>query len=411
MTNEVKSKKKGLLKKSSGMKFSQAVKLAMRSLSGSKTRALLTMLGIIIGVAAVIVLVSLIGGFSADLTESFESMGTNMISVSIVGRGGNMMVDPDDFGEIVDENPDLLSHYSPTVTASSAAMKYDGVTYDTTTITGCSEDYLHIRAYELSDGRFIGWQDVNSQNKVIVIGSYLEQALFGGRNAVGEDIMLNGMPYTIIGVLAETEDSTESSADDMILLPYTSAQRLTGNAQQSSYTMSAAFPETADAAVTLLEDELYDVFGNEDSYRVMSQTAMLDMVNEMTGTLTLMLVGIAAISLLVGGIGIMNIMLVSVTERTREIGIRKSLGGKRRDIMRQFVIEAGVTSATGGVIGIVVGIAAAYGAASLFDLPVAVSFASVAIAFSVSVAIGVIFGYFPAAKAAKLNPIEALRYD
>jgi putative ABC transport system permease protein len=405
------SLKRPKLHKPSGMKFSQAMKLALKSLSGSKVRSLLTMLGIIIGVAAVIVLVSLIGGFSNDLSSQFESLGTNLVSVNIRGRGGNLRVEPEDMIELADENGDVLAYCSPTVTVSADSIKYGAEELDTTTITGCNEDYPFIKSYTLSSGRFVCWQDVESRNKIVVIGSYVAQEFFGNEDPLGSDIKINGDRYTVVGVLGEIADTTESSQDDVIIMPYTAAQRLSRFGMVNSYVMSSTSSDTAEEAISIIKAYLYKVFSNEDYYSVTSQSQMLEMVSELTGTLTLVLVGVAGISLLVGGIGIMNIMLVSVTERTREIGIRKSLGGKRRDIMRQFVIEAAVTSASGGIIGIVVGIAAAYAAGKVFDMSVAISAAAVIIAFTVSVAIGVVFGYFPAAKAASLNPIEALRYD
>jgi putative ABC transport system permease protein len=197
----------------------------------------------------------------------------------------------------------------------------------------------------------------------------------------------------------------------MIYIPYTVAIRLSGSATIGSYSFSALDKETVDQAMAAVEGLLLDVYGDDNAYRVFSQSQMLEQVDELTGTMSLVLVGIAAISLVVGGIGIMNIMLVSVIERTREIGIRKSLGAKRKDIMRQFVIEAATTSSVGGVIGIVSGLAVALIAGNLIGLTVAPSISAVMIAFSVSVAIGIIFGYFPASKAAKMNPIDALKYD
>ncbi len=415
-TGEVQTEKKHSFKRPAlhrpaGMKFSQAMKLALKSLSGSKVRSLLTMLGIIIGVAAVIVLVSLIGGFSNDLSSTFESLGTNLVSVNIMGRGGNLRVEPEDMIELADENRDVLAYCSPTVTVSADSIKYGAEELDTTTITGCNEDYPLIKSYTLASGRFVCWQDVESRNKIVVIGSYVAQEFFGNEDPLGSDIKINGDRYTVVGVLNELADTTESSQDDVIIMPYTAAQRLSRFGMVNTYVMSSTSADTAEAAISVIETYLYKVFSNEDYYRVTSQSQMLEMVSELTGTLTLVLVGVAGISLLVGGIGIMNIMLVSVTERTREIGIRKSLGGKRRDIMRQFVIEAAVTSASGGIIGIVVGVAAAFAAGKIFDMSVAISVTAVVIAFSVSVAIGVVFGYFPAAKAASLNPFEALRYD
>jgi putative ABC transport system permease protein len=225
---------------------------------------------------------------------------------------------------------------------------------------------------------------------------------------VGNTIKIGNEVYRVVGVLKETAGGTEESTDNRVIIPYTSAARM---AYTSSYLFSAADENVVDRAVRLIENYLYKVFANTNAYSVSSMDEMIDTVDDLTGKLTIMLVGIAGIALLVGGIGIMNIMLVSVTERTREIGIRKSLGAMQRDIMSQFVVEAATTSAIGGIVGIVLGIALAIGMGKIMDIAVYPSFNAVVIAFSVSAIIGITFGYFPARKAARLNPIDALRYD
>ena len=391
------------------MNFKQSFRLAIKSLKSSKMRAFLTMLGIIIGVASVIILVSLMNGLSQDMTSQFESMGTNTITVNVMGRGTNRTLAIEDVETLVEENPDYLDQYSPKVSASVTA-KYDVNSVDTTVI-GVNENYDDMQSVVVTDGRFVQYIDTERRLKVCVIGTYEAQELFAGSDPIGETLKLNGSSYTIVGVLEESADSTESSDDDVIYVPYTAATRLAGSATISSYYLTAVDTDQIEATMTIIENKLYSVFSDEDAYRVSSMSEMIDTVNEMTSSIALVLVGIAGISLVVGGIGIMNIMLVSVTERTREIGIRKSLGAKRKDIMRQFIIEAATTSSAGGVIGIIFGLGAAYGAGILMDMTVAPSWNAVIIAFSVSVAIGMIFGYFPANKAAKMNPIDALRYD
>ena len=199
---------------------------------------------------------------------------------------------------------------------------------------------------ELASGRFISYSDVINRSKVAILGSYQQQELFGGGDPIGENIKINGEIFQVIGVLEETQDSMEGGSDDTIILPYSSAMRL-GRSRISSYSFQAASKETVEDAMAAIEKKLNDVFGSDSAYMIMSQSQMIEQMDEMTGTMTLVLVGIAGISLLVGGIGIMNIMLVSVTERIREIGIRKSLGARRRDIMGQFLIESATTSAIG----------------------------------------------------------------
>lgn len=392
------------------MNVKQSFKLALKSIMGSKFRSFLTMLGIIIGVASVIVLVSLIDGFSQDMASSFESMGTNLLTVSIRGRGGNLKVSASDMMEFAQENEDVIAYVTPTVNVMGATVKY-GSNNLTTTVYGANEYYDKIKSYTIESGRFIQYIDVEKRQKVCVLGKYIANELYENESPIGKEIKINNDKYTVIGVLTPKQEAEEGSADDMMIIPYTSAARLSRMASISSYSFSAVDKDKVDEAKARIENYLLSVFNNSDYYSVYNQADSLEQINELSSTLTLVLVGVAGISLLVGGIGIMNIMLVSVTERTREIGIRKSLGGKRRDILMQFVIEAATTSALGGVIGILFGCGAAVLVGNLADMTVAISVNAIAIAFSVSVGIGIIFGYFPAAKAAKLNPIEALRYD
>jgi len=391
------------------MNVKQSFKLALKSILGSKFRSFLTMLGIIIGVAAVIVLVSIVDGFSKDMASSFEALGTNLLSVNIIGRGGDTKVSAEEVMEWASENSDVISYVSPTVTVS-ATIK-NGTENLTTTVYGVSEYYDKIKNYSVESGRFIEYIDIDKRQKTCVIGKYIANELFPTVTPVGHTIKINGDKYTVVGVLEAKQEAKEGGSDDIIMMPYTTASRLSRMARISNYSFSSADKETVDDAKIRIEAYLMSIFGSDDYYTVYNQADSLEQINELSGKLTLLLVGIAGISLLVGGIGIMNIMLVSVTERTKEIGIRKSLGGKRRDILLQFVIEAATTSALGGVLGIFLGCGVAYLAGEMFDLTVVISVMAVIIAFSVSVGIGIIFGYFPAAKASKLNPIDALRYD
>ena len=309
------------------MKLTESLDLALKNIVSSKVRTILTMLGIIIGVAAVIVIVGLGNGLEGYVTESFSDMGTNTLTVTVMSRGSTRSLDVEDMYDIVEENSEYLDLCSPTVTMAGH-VKIGSETVDTTTSTGVSEDYLDIARLTIAQGRNLQYSDMSTRAKVCVIGAYLNQAYFGG-NAVGQTLRVGGQSLEIVGVLA----------------------------------------------------------------------------------------GIAAISLVVGGIGIMNIMLVSVTERTREIGIRKSLGAKERYIMQQFVIEAAATSALGGIIGILLGDGLSILATQVVErlmeesLTISPTLAAVALAFGISVGIGIFFGYLPAKKAAQLNPIDALHYD
>lgn len=389
------------------MNFKQSFILAIKSLLTSKMRSFLTMLGIIIGIAAVIILVSMVNGMTNEMVESFESMGTNLLTVNITGRGSSRSISADDMLALADENPDIIMACSPSV-SSSGTIK-NGNTNITASLTGVSENFAEIRKLDIAEGRFLEYIDVERKQKVCVIGTYIVKELFNGISPVGEELKINNSVYRIVGVLEEKGDSSQTSQDNCIYIPYTTASR--SFARTNTYYFSAIDEEHIDDAINLIDKKLFKVFSNENLYSISSQDQMIDMVGNLTGQMSMILVGIAAISLLVGGIGIMNIMLVSVTERTREIGIRKSLGAKRKDIMSQFVVEAATTSTIGGILGIILGIFSSFGVAKLMDMKSVISGESILIAFSVSAAIGIAFGYFPANKAAKLNPIEALRHD
>ena len=394
------------------MGITQCFIMALKSLSTSKMRAFLTMLGIIIGVAAVILIMSLGNGMTIYINDMFAEMGTTTINVMITGRGSTRTVDADDMYEFYEENTDSYSYVSPLVsTMGQVRTSVDSETY-MPSITGVSEQYLDAKQQELAAGRNIAYMDIEQNSKVCVVGAFYDY-LYDGE-AVGNYIKINGDKYTIIGVVEELDDKTdETGSNNFVYVPYSTAARLLArNANITSYIFLAKTEDDIDKCVSLLDDRLYETFQNEDLYTVMSNSVILDTMTDMVNIVVNILSAIAAISLVVGGIGIMNIMLVSVTERTREIGIRKALGAKGRHIRMQFVIEAGTTSAVGGVIGIVFGIVGARMVSMFIDDFTAVpTIQAILLAFGISVAIGVIFGYLPANKAAKLNPIEALRHE
>ncbi len=393
----------------------ESFKMAVSNIRTSKMRSFLTMLGIIIGVAAVIVIVGLGNGMEIYMTEQFESMGTNTLSVSIYGRGTGRTVSDEDMYDIVERNSDALELLSPTVTMQSPA-KIGTETSTSTSITGVSEDYFTIKDYDVAMGRGLQYVDMLKRSRVCVVGTYLNQEYFGG-NALGQTVKIGGTPFTVVGVLNEIGDSTEYSSDNAIFVPYTTAARLSNMGTISSYTVTVTDVNNSTWSKGVLEKELFDIFEDENAYTVISMAEILDLMTQMLDVMITVLAAIAAISLVVGGIGIMNIMLVSVSERTREIGVRKALGAKERYIMSQFVIEAATTSAIGGAVGIAFG----QGLSSLAtviivnaldtDLAVTPSAGSIALAVGISVAIGILFGYLPAKKAARLNPIDALRHD
>ena len=396
------------------MRFTESLSLALKNIVSSKVRTLLTMLGIIIGVAAVIVIVGLGSGLEHYIADSFSSMGTNTLTVSVQSRGATRTMEVEDMYEIVAGHPGELELCSPTVSMMGGVKIGSNTT--STSVSGVSEDYNRIYGYTVAQGRGLQYSDIATRAKVCVVGAYVNQAYFGG-NAVGQTLRVGGQALTIVGVLSQREDSmSEGGGDDCLYLPYSTAARL-GGSRVSSYVVTMVDENRMAQSKAALERALTEFFGSDDYYTIVT---MSELVDAMTGTINILvgvLAGIAAISLVVGGIGIMNIMLVSVTERTREIGVRKSLGAKERTIMEQFVIEAAVTSALGGIIGIGLGCllsAAATVAAARFlgeALTVAPTPFAVLMAFGISAGIGVLFGYLPAKKAARLNPIDALHYD
>ena len=376
------------------------------------------MLGIIIGIMAVILIVGLGNGMTQSMRDAFSSMGTNTLTVSVPGFGSRT-VDVDEMYALADENTDLFEGVSPVVNLTGS-VKVGSATLDQTSASGVSEDYLEMSGYTVSKGRGLQYLDMDDNKKVCVVGAYIERVGYGG-NALGQTIKVGADQYTIVGVLeARVSDlsSQEGSDDDVVFVPYTTALRAAMSRTANSYTFTLVDEDQASEGKAVIEQTLTELFHSSDGFMVMSMSEMLDTMTSMVNMVIMVLTVIAGISLLVGGIGIMNIMMVSVTERTREIGIRKALGAKERYILALFVIEASMTSALGGVIGIVLGYLVSAAANQVLpllltdmDLTISPSPSSVAVAFGISAGIGILFGYLPAKRAARLNPIDALRYD
>lgn len=384
--------------------------MAISSIFSNKMRSFLTMLGIIIGISSVIILVGIMNGLTAQVYEIFDEIGTTTVNVSIMRYGGSRGVKANDMYEFAEKNSKSISGLSPLVSVNGSVKTSSSSDPLSTSVTGVSEQYFKDDE-SLETGRMIQYVDIENSNNVCLIGSYIKNELFPGNSGVGQTIRINAASYTVIGVFEEKDGSTEGSGDDVIYIPYTSATKLSGDANIRSYRIYAASEAEVDNAISLVQNFLSEKFGGSDDYRVIGMKQMLDEFNKITSIMTAALVVIAGISLLVGGIGIMNIMLVSVTERTKEIGIRKALGARRRDVLSQFVIEAATVSGIGGVIGIIFGSIITVLAGMLIDIQARPTTMSVAVSFSVSVAIGIMFGFLPANKASKLNPIDALRFE
>ncbi len=390
------------------MNFKMAIKLAFKGIAGNKMRTFLTMLGVIIGVSAVIILVSIAQGTSEDITESIESMGTNLISVIVTGRGADTYLNYQDVQSIAGNYG--VAGVAPVV-SGNATVKYDNNTMDIT-LEGVDENYQAVRNHHVQSGRFISPLDVEYRQKVVLLGTEVVKEIFGLQNPVGRYIQVNGLKFKVIGVLEEKGSTMGRNNDEKILMPITTAQRFLKSAGIRNVYIQAESPELVNAVYAQVDSYLLKRFKNdEDAYRIFNQTEMLSTISEVTQSMSLMLGGIAAISLLVGGIGIMNIMLVSVTERTREIGIRKAIGAKRRDILTQFLIESAVISGIGGILGICFGLAGSAALSFVIGINTKTTFSILLLSLVFSVLVGMFFGMYPANKASKLKPVDALRFE
>lgn len=406
------------------MKFSNLIKIAWQALLRNKTRSLLTMLGIIIGIASVIAMVGLGQSSTKSINEEISSTGTNMIMVMRASqRSGGVNLGSANVQSLkasdvqaIRERAKYVSMVSPSV-SGSGQMVYGSNNWPGT-IQGGGADYLEIRKYEVASGANFSEVDVQSSAKVCLVGQTVVDNLFTeGEDPIGKVIRFGKIPFKIIGVLeSKGQNQMGQDQDDIVIAPYTTVQkRILAINYIHMIMASAASEEVADLAAQEVEDILRQEHnikpGAENDFEVRTQKQMLDMMDSVTGMLTILLAAIAAISLLVGGIGIMNIMYVTVTERTREIGLRMSIGAKNKDILQQFLYESTILSLIGGIIGIILGLALSYLVSSLLSWPFVVSVPVVFISFLVCAVIGIFFGWYPAKKAANLDPINALRYE
>jgi putative ABC transport system permease protein len=405
------------------MNLSESFLTALDSLLANKLRAVLTMLGVIIGVAAVIALMSIGNGVSASITGEIQSIGTNLIGVAtdFDNSGGYASLSLADVEALSDPfNAPDVSAVSATVQGPLEVV-YGGNT-SRVTVTGVTPNYFAVNNIEdIMGGDFLTQQDYDTQARVVVLGYTVAEDLFEEMYPVGNDVRINGVSYEVIGVMEES-GSSFSQTDTAVFIPLTTAQsRLftertrTGEKAITGITAQAASEEVTDAAVDQITETLRDLHGityaNEDDFTIISQSDLLETFDVITGTLTAFLGAIAGISLVVGGIGIMNIMLVSVTERTREIGIRKAVGALKRDILVQFLMESILLSVIGGLLGILLGWMIATVAGQLIDLETVVDVGTVFLATGFAATVGLVFGIYPAWRAAGLRPIEALRYE
>ncbi len=408
------------------MNLGQAVLEALESLSANKVRASLTILGIVIGVAAVIAMVSVGRGAQATIAESINGIGTNLV---FVFRGGSQDVRNPKPITLADAEVIADPFQAPSVVAIAPVIQDSGkVTFGrestTTNITGVTPDYARVRKYSLSEGEFITQEELLGQASVAVLGSDVADKLFGRQDGlVGENIRIENQPFRVIGVLQPKGGSSFSNADNLIMVPFSTAQaRLIHHSTANQVDLllveaisPKAVPDASVEVAQILRSRHRTAIGADD-FTILTQQDFLSTASTITNVLTIFLGGVAAISLLVGGIGIMNIMLVSVSERTREIGLRKAVGAHKMDIMVQFLTESAVLSLIGGVIGIMLGYLIAFvvgqiAQANNANITPTIGIDIILIATLFSTAVGLFFGLYPANRAANLEPVEALRYE
>jgi len=382
--------------------------MAFRNLSGNPFRTFLTMLGVIIGVASVIALVAVGQGATARVTEQIQGLGSNLISVNVVGRGSQTSLRLQDvegwvhLPGIAAVAPEVLG--SATVKAGTSSMSVP--------LEGVTPEFARVRNLAVAEGRFIVDLDLSARNRVVLLGANTAKQLFGSLDPVGQGVMLNGTTFTVVGVLAPKGTTLGASNDDRVLIPLTTAERfLQSRGVRTVYVQAASSDEVREAVDSLRRELLHTFRGDENSFSIFTQEDVLRTIGTVSQTLSLMLGGIAGISLLVGGIGIMNIMLVSVSERTKEIGLRKAIGARRSQILVQFLLESLVLSLVGGFFGVLGG----FGIGALLErflhIPVLISWSVIGVATLFSLVVGLVFGILPAIRAASLDPIVALRYE
>lgn len=387
----------------------ESIKMSWQNIIHNKMRSFLTVLGIVIGVTAIIALITIVQGIIDDVNSQFSGLGADKLSVQAQGTLLKHGLSESDLEELT--NVQNISGVSPTVSVSTDII-IGGVVRENVTLQGKNEVYFRHENELVTRGRAINALDVESKNRVCLISDTTEQELFVGGNAVGQSILIGGVTYEIIGVMENSSSiqSMFSGGKDAVVIPYKNAMRLAGANNITSVDMYMSDSNKSEEIIESIESVLNRAFNyKEDAYKVTNLESLLDVMHNMQNTLQMALIGIASIALLVGGIGIMNMMLVSVTERTTEIGLRKALGAQPSSIQFQFLMEAVFLSLFGGVIGILLGLLISWIAAIAIGIAFVLSTTAIVIGVSFSVAVGIIFGIAPARKASRLNPIDALR--
>lgn len=386
------------------------LKVALKNIASNKLRSALTILGLIIGIISVILLVGIGTGATTDVTSSVQSLGTGTLTVTI-DSDSDTSLEYEQIDELLKlSNVEMAAPYKTV----SGTINYGDTTSRGGSILATTPEYLSIMNLTISDGRLLSNIDIKNTSKVCLIGTDIADTLFENQKTediVGKQIKIDGDKYTVVGVLTTAGSSMGNNIDSTLIIPFTTAKYLNGDTSINSLYVKVENEDLIDVTISLIENYLENKLSiSSDYYSVSSQSSMIDTMSDISNTLSLLLGGIASISLIVGGIGVMNVMLVSVTERTKEIGIRKALGAKRRDILVQFLIESLILCILGGIIGVLLGVGIG-SILQIFGLSFSASQGIIALSFLSSAVIGLEFGIFPAYKASKLNPIDALRTE
>lgn len=387
-------------------KLANILKDALKNIKNNKLRSMLTMLGLMIGIASVILLVGIGSGTSSQVTSQVQSLGADILTLSI--QSSDTALEYENIDELIDidnvENAVPYKNVSATVSRGMTVSQK-------ASIIAATAGYFDVTNTTISAGRLLSIIDLENNSKICLLGSDIATTLFSLSDPVGQSIKIDGDNYSVVGVLTEAGTSMGNNIDDMIIIPFTTAKYLGSDTEINSVYIKVQEEDEIDITTSNIESYIETTLGiTTDYFSVSSQSSMLDTMSNVNNSLSMLLAGIASISLIVGGIGVMNVMLVSVTERTKEIGIRKSLGATRKDILMQFLIEALVLSIMGGMIGVLFGMGIGK-FLELYNYTFAPSIQVILLAFSSSAIIGLVFGIFPAYKAAKLNPIDALRTE
>ncbi|MEN8907415.1 MAG: ABC transporter permease [Clostridiales bacterium] len=388
--------------------FRESIKMSWNNIINNKMRSFLTVLGIVIGVSSIIALITIVQGATNSITSEISKLGADKITIQAMGTPLKSGLNESDLEQI--SKVEYIKGASPTVSGNSSIV-YNDTVIENIAVQGKNEVYFKTESENLGSGRGINIVDVENETPVAVVGSEIAKEFFLGENPIGKEILIKNRTYTIIGLLKPTSGFAMGSTNDVVMIPYTSAMKSLGIGSITSVDAYMDNPEESDTIMESLNGVLSESFNyREDAFSVFNMQDMLDTVSNITGMMSLLLAGIASISLLVGGIGIMNMMLVSVTERTSEIGLRKALGAEPGSIQMQFLIESIVLCLFGGAIGFLLGVGIAFIASIAIGFELSLTYTTVLIAIGFSAFIGVVFGLTPARKASKLNPIDALRH-